>query len=486
MPGTNMRGLAAARHATDPAAAPLCVDLDGTLLHTDLLWEGLAQLLSRRPWLVPMIVIWLFRGMARLKSEIARHVAIDPALLPYDRRILSFLTLQRSLGRTLVLATASDRRLADAVATHLGLFDEVIASTCDLDLRGTAKAAALQSRFDRFAYLGNHRSDLPVWRQAETALAANASPHLLARLAGQCEVETIFPREGSRMRALVQALRPYQWCKNLLAFVPIVTADQLQDQAAWLRALWVAAVFCATASAIYVLNDLTDLAADRAHPRKRARPFASGALPLAIGVPLVVLLLSAALAVSARIHILPLTLLYCGVAAAYTFGLKDQPLIDVFALAFLYLIRLYAGGVATGYAVSMWLLGFSAFLFLALALAKRTAELADAETAGRKVERRAYTVADLPVLCTMGIGSSFVSSMLLVLYVQSPEVASRYSSPLTLWALVPLLLFWQTRLWLLATRGRMHDDPIVSAARDWVTWAVLVLVLVTIVAATRL
>jgi 4-hydroxybenzoate polyprenyltransferase len=469
----------------DPIALPLCVDLDGTLIHTDLLWESLMQLLATRPWLAAMLAVWLLRGRARLKSEIARRVSIDPALLPYDERVLAFLAEQRSLGRTVVLATGSDRRLAESVAGHLGMFDETIASDGDRNLCGEAKARALQARFERFAYLGNDRSDLAVWKRAESALAANAAPRLVARLAAGRKVETVFPREGSWIRALLQALRPYQWSKNLLVFVPIVTANQLQDGSAWLTALWVAAAFCATAPAIYVLNDLTDLAADRAHPRKRARPFASGALPLAAGPPMAIVLLAVALTIASRTHILPLTLLYCAVAMAYTIWLKDQPLIDVFALAFLYLIRLYAGGMSTGYAVSMWLLGFSAFLFLALALMKRTAELADAETAGRTVARRGYTPGDVAVLRTMGIGSSFVSSMLLALYVQSPEVAARYSSPLTLWALVPLLLFWQARLWLLSARGQMHDDPIVAAARDWVTWLVLLFVLSAITVAAQ-
>ncbi|MCU1257774.1 MAG: UbiA family prenyltransferase [Bryobacterales bacterium] len=443
------------------AVLPLCVDLDGTLIHTDLLSETLVQLLTTRPWLALMPLIWIVGGKTRLKSELAQRVTIEAALLPYDERVLSYLSEQRSRGRKLFLLTECNDRLAKAIADHLDLFEAVITSDSERNSRGDAKAGISRARFERFLYLGKGRSDLSVWSKAER----------------EGKTDVVFPREGSRIRALVKTLRPHQWSKNLLAFVPIITSHQLLDGAAWLVAFWVAVAFSVTASSIYVLNDLTDLAADRAHPRKRRRPLASGSLPLVVGIALAPLLLSTGLIISAAIHILPLMLLYTGVSMAYTFRLKEQPLVDVFILAFLYLLRLYAGGLSTGHYVSMWLLGFSAFLFLALALMKRSAELADAARAERKLHRRGYAAGDLTALQTMGISSSFASSMLLALYVQNSEVAANYSSLTTLWALVPLMLFWQARMWLFSTRGCMHDDPIVFAAKDWVTWLVLIAIL---------
>jgi len=414
------------------APLPVSVALDGTLIRTSTLFESLVRLVTRRPWLVLMPLVWILGGKAKLRAELARRVTLNPALLPYDERVLKYLAGEKSRGRKLVLTGACAGSSADAVAAHLGLFDEVAAPA------------------------GNSPSD------------------------------ELFPRQGSALAALVRALRPYQWSKNLLVFVPIITSNHLFDYTAWLSAFWAAAAFSATASGLYVLNDLADLDADRAHPRKRNRPFASGAAPLWAGLVLAPALLVAGIAVAAAVHVLPIMLLYAAVSMAYSFGLKQEPLVDVFALAFLYIVRLYAGGLATGHYVSMWLLAFSAFLFLALALAKRTTELADAEKAGRKVERRGYAPGDLPVLRTMGIASTFVSSMVLALYVQSPEIAARYASPIALWALVPLMLFWQARMWLAAGRGWMHDDPIVHAARDWVTWLVVTLILVTIMAAARL
>ena len=240
--------------------------------------------------------------------------------------------------------------------------------------------------------------------------------------------------------------------------------------AAWLAATSAFVGFSLTASGVYILNDLTDLAADRRHLRKQRRPFASGMVPVLAGIMLSPFLLAAGLAIAWYAGIFPPLILYVVVSLGYTLRAKELPLVDVFCLTFLYVVRLFAGGLATGFYLSQWLLGFSAFLFLSLAFIKRVAELSAAVRDSTRISRRGYLVDDYLILKMMGVGSSFASCVLLALFVQSPEVATRYASPALLWVLVPLILFWQLRLWLSTTRGYMHDDPIVYAARDWVSW----------------
>jgi phosphoserine phosphatase len=263
---------------------PLCVDLDGTLIHTDLLHENFVTVIAIKPWLVFSLLFWLLRGRAYLKARLAGNVMFDPALLPYDERVLDYLSREKAKGRRLILATASIRSQADAVADYLGLFDAVLASEPDRNLKGSAKAALLSERLEQFSYLGNDRSDIEVWKGAETAGIANASTRLARRIAAEHVVEVEIPRRHGLALAFVKALRPYQWVKNLLIFVPILTANQISDLAAWLAAIFAFVGFSLTASGVYVLNDLTDLAADRGHLRKRHRPFASGMVPVPAGI----------------------------------------------------------------------------------------------------------------------------------------------------------------------------------------------------------
>jgi 4-hydroxybenzoate polyprenyltransferase len=458
------------RSADTGAQAPLSVDLDGTLIHTDLLLENLVGAILKRPFLIFLLPLWLFRGRAHLKEQLARNVEFDPALLPYDERVLDYLRGEKAKGRRLILATGSTRSQAEAVAGYLGLFDAVLATEQNGNLKGSVKASILGQRLERFCYLGNDRSDMAVWRAAETVGLANTSRRLAQRIGGAHEVEIDIPRRRGFLSALGKALRPHQWAKNLLVFVPIVTANQIFDLAAWLAALGAFIAFSLTASGVYVLNDLTDLTADRRHLRKRNRPFASGMVPIRAGLMLSPLLLALGLGVSWCTGTLLALFLYVVVSLGYTVRAKEFPLVDVFCLAFLYVARLVGGGLATGFYLSQWLLGFSTFLFLSLALIKRVAELTAAVQDSKKVERRGYSPQDRLMLEIMGIGSAFASCVLLALFVQSRDVSLRYASPELLWLLVPLILFWQLRLWLSTDRGYMQDDPIVYAARDWVSW----------------
>ncbi|HWD60146.1 MAG TPA: UbiA family prenyltransferase [Stellaceae bacterium] len=479
---------------TERAAAvgkpPLVVDLDGSLVKTDTLIECLLEALPH-PVRLARALFALRHGRAALKAALAEIAALDPALLPYNRELLAYLRDERKSGRVLILATAADERVARAVAEHLDLFDAVLASNGTVNLAGPAKLAAVKAALagQAFSYIGDERRDLALWREAASAITVDASPRLAREVAQAAPVERAFGGDRARRTALLRAIRPHQWVKNLLVFVPIVTARAVGDIHGWLIALAMFVAFSLTASGIYLINDLCDLAADRQHPKKCARPFASGALPLHIGLIAAPLLLLAGACVGAAAGTLPVLAVYALMSLAYSFYLKSLPLIDVFLLAGLYTVRLIGGGLASGYTVSLWLLAFSSFLFLSLAIVKRVAELqalarrerrgpARLEDAGGRVHRRVagrgYLASDAHALELMGVAASFVTSLVLALYVQSEIMPLGDHRPTLAWGIVPLILFWQCRLWLVTLRGEMHHDPIVYAARDWVSWVVTI------------
>jgi 4-hydroxybenzoate polyprenyltransferase len=281
-------------------------------------------------------------------------------------------------------------------------------------------------------------------------------------------------------------LRPHQWAKNLLLLVPLLAAHRAADTAALRAALLGAVDFCLCASAMYVLNDLLDLEADREHPRKSLRPFASGELSVATGLALSAALLAAGVAISLTLPAkFQLALAaYCALALAYSFILKRLLLLDALALAGLYTLRIIAGGAATNVALSFWLLLFSVFLFLSLAFVKRYAELEDLRRRQRlQALGRGYHVEDLAVLWSFGTVSGYLSVLVLALYINSPEIQALYRHPKAVWMLCVLVLYWISRVWMTAHRGGMHDDPVLYALRDRVSLGLAVLAAVTVIVA---
>ena len=453
---------------------PLCVDLDGTLIRTDVLWESLMQLLKRRPFCVLLVPFWLLRGRAHLKQQIAARVELDVSVLPYHREFVEFLRVEHREGRTLILTTAADQRLADRVAEHVGLFKEVLASNGETNLRGTNKVRHLEKRFGPrgFDYAGNSTVDLPVWQGSRRAIVVNASEGLAQRAGKVADVNRVFPEPASKLRALFKALRPHQWVKNLIIFVPLVTSHQMARPELVVNGLLAFFSFCLCASAVYVLNDLLDLEADRHHPTKRLRPFAAGTLTIPAGMVLMsASLVSAALIACFLPGMFGLVLaLYFALTTSYSLRLKELVLVDVFFLAALYTIRLVAGHAATGIKYSAWLLAFSMFIFLSLALVKRFTELRGLRLRSQHASKgRGYTAADLEVVMALGVGNGCLAVLVLALYVNSPEVSLLYAQPIRLLLICPLMLFWISRVWLLAHRGEMHDDPIVFALKDRVS-----------------
>jgi 4-hydroxybenzoate polyprenyltransferase/phosphoserine phosphatase len=471
------------------ADPPLCVDLDGTLLRTDALHESLAAALRSAPWIAPAIPFWLLRGRAWLKRRLAEHAALDPALLPYEASVLELVRAERARGRRIVLATASDRRIAEAVAGHLGLFDEVLASDGIENLKGERKARALEDRFGKGAYdyVGDARADAAAWRSARIAYVCTAGDAGFAqRLASGAAQVVVVPRARPAW-ALLRTLRMHQWAKNLLVFVPLLTAHRFYDEEALRGACLAFAAFCMAASGNYVVNDLLDLDHDRGHPSKGRRALAAGDLPLWAGAILAPLLLAVAFALSQP---LPASFqaglaAYVAVAFAYSLWLKAFVLVDVFTLAGLYAVRILAGAAAIAVPVSHWLLVFSLFMFLSLALAKRYAELSGLSRVERaRAPGRGYVVADRTLVGLTGVVCGQLSALVFALYITSPEVRVLYARPLLLWIACPILLYWVARIWLLAYREQLDEDPLVFALRDPASLALGFATLAVVVAAT--
>ncbi len=460
-------------------AVPLCVDLDGTLVRTDVLWESMALLLKRRPWDWLLMPFWLLRGRAHLKRQIAARTDLDPAHLPYHHEFIEFLRAERGKGRAIILATAADGQPAQAISKHVGLFSEVVASNGATNLRGSHKVRALTERFGRrgFDYAGNSSVDLAVWSEARRAIVVNASEGVARRAGKVAEVSRVFHPRTSGPGAVLRELRPHQWIKNLIIFVPLVTSHRFVESNLTMHAILAFIAFSLCASGVYVLNDVLDLEADRQHESKKRRPLASGAVPLWAGLALIPALfgLGAVIAAFLPWGFAAVLVVYVLLTTSYSWRLKQIALLDVFVLAGLYTIRLIAGHEATQIEYSFWLLAFSMFIFLSLALLKRFTELAALRQQNKQGSKgRGYVAGDLELVAMLGIGSGFLSVLVMALYVKSPDldVQRLYRYPMLLLLLCPLLLFWVSRAWLLAHRGKMHDDPVVFALKDGVSYLI--------------
>ena len=466
---------------------PLCVDLDGTLIRSDMLFESALLLIKRNPFYVFRMLFWLLGGKAALKANIAARVKLNPAALPYNREFVEWLKAERQAGRSLWLCTATHAQLANPVAEHLGIFDGVIATEEGTNLAGTAKATRLVERFGErgFDYCGNERRDLQVWQRSNGAIVIGG-PSLARAAAGATSVLSTFPARGSMLKAAIRALRPHQWTKNGLIVVPLLAAHTARNADSMISVLLAVVAFCLCASSVYILNDLLDLEADRAHARKQKRPFASGELPIAVGLALFPLLLTVgvliALSLPQKFQLVFAT--YYVLTCAYSFWLKGKVIVDAMALAGLYTLRVIAGAAAASVPLSFWLLLFSVFLFLSLAFVKRYAELDALRRQQRlRAAGRGYHVEDLQVLQSLGTSAGYLSVLVLALYINSPEVAALYERPKMIWLLCVLVLYWISRVWMKAQRGQMHDDPVVFALKDRISLAIGVLSVITTVLA---
>jgi len=449
---------------------PLVVDLDGTLTRTDTLLEAILKVVKRSPLDLFRLPLWLLRGRARFKECIASRIEVEAASLPYRQGLLEFLRGEKARGRPIVLATAAHESIADAVAAHLGLFDKVLATRGGHNLKGINKLQAIQESVGpEFVYAGDSRADLSIWRGASAAILVGVTPRVAATVRRDIPVEREFPLDSGGIRTWVKAIRVHQWIKNLLLFVPLLTAFSFHDLEKVATMLLAFVAFSFTASSMYLMNDLMDIESDRSHPRKHLRPFASGQISIMSGISVAGLLLLTALLLGLVVSsaFLAILLLYILLTSAYSWVLKEYVLMDVLMLSVLYTLRILAGSIAVGIATSSWLFAFSVFAFLSLALVKRCAELVALRDAGEdKTHGRDYRVTDLTVLWPLGLSAALASVVVFGLFISAPETQERYLAPDLLWLVSFGLIYWLARLWVKTARGEMHDDPVVYAIRD--------------------
>lgn len=453
---------------------PLCVDLDGTLVKSDTLVDALLVMVRTHPADFLKAPGWVRQGKAAFKQQVTTRVALNVAHLPYNKPLLAFLEQQRGLGRRLYLATGADAALARRVAAYLGIFDGVLASDGAVNLTGHNKLASFVERFGEagFDYIGNATADLPLLTHAAHPMVANPTRALQRALqAAAITPQHSFLDKASPAKALRRALRVHQWAKNVLIFVPFLLAHSLLAITA-LQALLAFVAFSLCASATYLINDLLDIEADRRHPRKCRRPFAAADLQGSTGVLLSVALLTLALACA-----LPLPgkfLFYLGMylvtTLAYSLYFKRIVLVDVVLLSGLYTLRILAGAAATRIAISPWLAGFSIFLFLSLAFVKRFAELQNLRAAGQSpANGRGYLVSDTEQMRAFGTASAYASVVVFSLYISGRDVTGLYPHPQRLWLITPIMILWLSRVWLLASRGELDEDPVIFAVTDRVS-----------------
>lgn len=453
------------------AERPLAVDLDGTLIHSNLLFEGASSYVTRAPIGVLNLARWAAAGRDRLKVEVASRVAVEPAILPYRADVLDWLKAERRAGRRLVLVSAGDERQVNAVADHLGIFESSFGTRLGRNLKSGAKRDLLVEQFGSggYDYVGDNGADLEVWADAHAAHVVGTG-RFVSRVAETTPVGKIFPRsEMSTARLLVKAMRPHQWAKNLLVAVPLLTAQLVGDPTAALRTVLAFILFSLTASSAYLLNDIVDVPNDRIHPKKRRRPFASGQLSLLVGWLAWPAL--AAVALGLALALLPwefavVLAAYYVLTLTYSFWAKRKGVLDVIVLGGLYTIRLIAGGAAIAVPLTMWLIAFSMLFFLSLALIKRVSELSRLRQTGDELRGRGYLDSDLELLASYGVASSIGSIVIFTVYLQDAHTREMYAHPAVLGFAIPILLAWLMRCWLFAHRGFMNEDPIVFAIKD--------------------
>ena len=461
-------------------AQVIAVDLDGTLTLTDTLHESVLTLVRNKPYLLLLLPFWLLKGIAHLKQKVAEHTELDVTTLPYNQPLIDWLKEEKLRGKKIVLSTAANEKIAKAVVRHLDLFDAFIASDSKTNLKSVRKRIALQERYgvEGYDYAGNSNDDLEVWAGASNAIVVNASENVLKKASTLTSVTQVFRSEQAGIAVWLKAIRIHQWLKNLLLFVPLLAAHQVGNAQSLGLLIIAFFSFSLCASSVYITNDLLDLESDRSHPRKRFRPFASAKLSVLHGVIAAPLLIVASFLLGAVVGVdfFIVLFVYLLLTVTYSFSLKRLVLVDCLTLATLYTMRIIAGAAAVSVSLSFWLLAFSIFIFLSLALVKRYAELLVQSREGKNsAHGRGYLVTDAPLLQALGVSSGYISTLVIALYLRSENVMSLYAQPLAIWLLIPILLFWVSWVWLKSSRGEMHDDPIVFAAKDRTSLSVAVI-----------
>jgi len=458
---------------------PLCVDLDGTLIKTDSLYELFLLLFKTNPLYCLIAISWLMKSKAHFKAEITKRVQLSAESLPYNQDVIDYIKAQDP-QRKILLVTGSNKKVADSIAEYLGLFDEVIASDAQINLTGTNKRDHLAKRFvdTGFEYIGNETTDIPVWEVAKKVSVVSQDNAFLKQVTSTFDGVEVFKLDKPSIKNYLKGMRLHQWVKNLLVFVPLFLDHRFNDGQAFISVILTFFGLSILASFTYIINDLLDLESDRLNSYKRKRPFASGLISIkqAAIMMLVLFVLFVLIMTQLTPAVIMVLMIYLAATLSYSFYFKRVAMLDVTMLAGLFSLRIISGIVAIGSAWSFWLLAFSMFFFLSLAFAKRFSEVDNIRKEGReKAVGRGYSVVDLPMLNISGVASGYISILVVALYIDSEKVRQMYMHPEILWLICPPLLFWIGRIWLITGRGEMHEDPIVFAIKDKVSLFIVAL-----------
>lgn len=459
---------------------PLCVDLDGTLVETNTLFEAGLAAIKKNPFRLLRFAFAALKGKAHVKHVIGEYAKEESFTWLFNSKLLAFLRIERAKGRTLILATASDKNIANAIAQELGIFDEVIANTLSHPVRASSKYKLLQERFGKqgFSYAGNSHSDLSVWNIAKSGILVHAKEYVASEARKKTPIEAEFPSsQRLTLRDLLQEIRIHQWLKNLLLFVPPIMAHRIANPEILTNVLIGFLSFSFLASSMYVMNDLLDMTSDRAHPTKRMRPIARGSISALQAVILALLLATTSILLATLFlpfAFLQMLILYIVINVTYSFRIKKIPYVDIAILTGLYVLRIVAGGTATGVTTSVWLFLFAGCFFFYLASIKRVIELLQLKERKDIAPGRGYKKADTELLVVLGMTLSLLSCVVLGLYIDSQSVTYLYERPNVLWAIIPLLGIWMIRITYLTLTKKMPDDPVLFTSKDPVSYAVAV------------
>jgi 4-hydroxybenzoate polyprenyltransferase len=459
---------------------PIAVDLDGTLIYTDMLYETFVRALFRSPWIIFLLLPWLLKGRAYLKYQLTEHSEIDVEVLPYNVELIEYLSAKKDTK--IVLCTATNQELAEKISAHLGIFSETMGSSLQCNLAGTTKAKALVEKFGEkeFIYAGNEIRDLKIWEKAKGALVVG-STQLATKATEVCAVEKTFNSPRLSIKTVLKAIRLHQWVKNALIFIPLITSHKFTELPLFLACVIAFIAFGLCASATYLINDLSDLDSDRKHSKKRLRPLARGTLSIHSGFVIIVLLLTAAVICALMVNLLFFLVLcgYTAITLGYSFWFKRLQTVDIVVLASLYTIRIIAGGAAISVVPTFWLLTFSMFVFLCLAIIKRISELIkknqdhiQSAVGGdaAKISGRGYYTSDIDILRSLATSSGLVSILVFAMYIDSSDVALLYNFPQALWLVCPVFAYWVMRILIMTSRGEVDEDPITFALKDTRSW----------------
>lgn len=451
-----------------PSLSPLYVDLDGTFTKSDMLFESLLVSIKSNPLILFLCFFWLLKGRAHLKVKLSERANLNALLLPLNSDFYQFLIEQKAKGRSIILATASNEKYAKEICASHNLFDSYISSDAEVNLKGQAKLDKIKTQNNTFSYAGNSTEDYILFKECEECYLVN--PTVKAkRMSSTVSLTKIFDDNDVGLKVWFKQLRVHQWLKNLLIMVPLLVSGEFVNLDAVLLTVLGFFSFSFLASATYIVNDLLDLDSDRAHPRKKYRPLAAGSIGILNGMMCCALLFIGAAILATVVGGLFVAVLigYLVITLAYSFKIKQYIGIDVIVLASLYTIRIIAGAAILHVAVSFWLLSFSMFIFLSLALIKRCAELRAFHKQNKtQASGRDYNVLDYDVLMNIGTSSAIVSVLMFCFYINNNVLSDQYQSPTLLWLVLPALCYWMMRMWIKTHRGEMHDDPIVFSLKD--------------------